>query len=159
MVHYEFVPLTEAHLDAMETWTYDPRFFPDFDMAAYRDSLAAGAEPLTGPAGCDGYAVYDDALGLIGLFEYYFKDDGSAAIGLALAPELTGRGLGTDFMGAGIRFLVEHYDYRAPVVHLDVAETNLPAVGIYRRTGFVVVSGPDDDGELTMSAPIVGWTA
>jgi ribosomal-protein-alanine N-acetyltransferase len=134
-VDYTFVAMSRQYLDEMDTWTYGP-FFPDFDTRAYRNSADAGAEPLTGPAGCHGYAVLAPDGELVGLFEYHLVEDGSASIGLALKPEMTGRGRGAGVLQAGIEFLLSHYGYRQPYVYLDVALTNEPARKLYERSGF-----------------------
>jgi len=143
---YTFVPMSRTHLRAMDTWTYGP-YFPDFDTQAYHDSADSGAEPMTGPAGCHGYAVLAPDGELVGLFEYYFAGDGSASIGLALKPELTGQGRGAGFLEAGIEFLVTRYRYGQPYVYLDVAPTNAPALTLYTRAGFEPVEPRDHLGE------------
>lgn len=149
MPDYHFVPMSREYLAAMEGWTYG-EYFPDFDVEAYRASARLGADPLPGPAGCDGYAVLDGAEQLIGLFEYYFDDDGTASIGLALRPDLTNRGLGRAFLEAGLEFLVGHYDYRRPYVHLTVDPGNAPALKLYRRAGFEAVPSATHGGEIEM---------
>ncbi len=106
---------------------------------------------MTGPAGCHGYAVLGPHGELVGLFEYYFAADGSAAIGLALRPEQAGRGLGESFLQAGIGFLVAKYGYAHPYVYLDVAPTNEPALRLYERVGFEPLGPSDQDSrELRM---------
>jgi [ribosomal protein S18]-alanine N-acetyltransferase len=145
MLELSFVPMNTRHLDAMETWTYG-QFFPDFDMRAYRAG-DPDASPLKGPGGCDGYAVVDGRGELVGLFEYYFDAHGDASIGLALRPDLTGRGIGREFLEAGIRFLIDHYGYSRPHVQLTVAEQNRPAIRLYERAGFELVDEVDDGVE------------
>ena len=65
-MEYAFVPMSRQYLADMDTWAYG-WFFPDFDTKAYHDSADAGTEPMTGPAGCDGYAVLGPDGELMGL--------------------------------------------------------------------------------------------
>lgn len=143
-MEYAFVPMSQQYLAEMDTWAYG-RFFPDFDTTAYHDSADAGNEPMTGPAGCHGYAVLAPDGVLLGLFEYYFAADRSASIGLALRPEQVGRGLGASFLQAGIEFLVTKYGYVHPYVYLDVSPTNEPALKLYERAGFESLGPADRD--------------
>jgi ribosomal-protein-alanine N-acetyltransferase len=132
---YHFNLMSSKYLAAMDGWTYG-EYFPKFDVEAYHASARRGPDALSGPGGCDGYAVLDDAEDLIGLFEYYFSDNGTASIGFALRPALTNRGLGRDFLEAGVEFLVRNYDYRNPYVYLSVDPGNEPALKLYHRAGF-----------------------
>ena len=146
---YHFIPMSSKYLSAMDGWTYGEHF-PDFDVEAYQASARLGADPLSGPGGCDGYAVLDDAEELIGLFEYYFNDNGTASIGLALRPALTNRGLGRDLLEAGVEFLVSNYNYRRPYVYLSVDPGNEPALKLYHRAGFEPVSSRTSGKEIQM---------
>lgn len=149
MAGFRFVPMSNEHLAVMDGWTYG-EFFPDFDVDAYHESAQRGSDRLSGPAGCDGYAAFDSDEDPIGIFEYYFSDDGTASIGLALRPELTNRGLGRGFLEAGIEFLRTNYDYDRAYVHLSVDPHNDPALKLYVRAGFELVSPDLIDGELHM---------
>jgi len=146
---YHFIPMSSKYLAAMDGWTYGEHF-PDFNVEAYHASARHGADPLSGPGGCDGYAVLDDAEELIGLFEYYFNDNGKASIGLALRPALTNRGLGRDFLEAGVEFLVSNYNYRRPYVYLSVDPGNEPALKLYHRAGFEPVLPRTSGEEIQM---------
>ncbi len=66
---------------------------------------------------------------------FYFEERGDAVFyGLGLRPDLTGRGLGTAFVNAGLEFAQERFGRRRIV--LDVAEFNERAIRVYERTGF-----------------------
>jgi len=150
---YQFRPMSPEILAVMDRWAYDD-YFPDFDMEAYHSSVRRGDDPPTGPAGCDGFGVYGRDGDLVGLFEYYFDDDGGASIGLALRPDLTNQRLGEGFLEAGVEYLVSNYDYRGDHVYLSVDRRNLPALKLYRRAGFTEAPDGSTDEELRMSRPL-----
>ena len=144
-----FSPMTVEYLATMDRWTYGV-FFPDFDVAAYQASAGDGPNPPTGPEGCDGFAVLSSDHDLIGIFEYYLRDDGTVSIGLALNPEMTNQGLGRGFLEAGIRFLATNYNYDRPYVCLNVDEANAPALKLYDRAGFERITPDPINGEIHM---------
>jgi RimJ/RimL family protein N-acetyltransferase len=77
-------------------------------------------------------AVGDDGA-LVGF--YYFEDRGNVLeIGLGLRPELTGRGLGGEFLRKGLEF--GRSQYQPGQVVLNVAAFNGRAIEVYRRAGF-----------------------
>ena len=146
---YHFSPMGEEYLTTMDGWTYDA-YFPDFDVEAYHASVRAGTTPPTGPAGCDGFAVLSADHGLTGIFEYYFENDGTASIGLALNPAITNQGLGRGFLEAGIAFLETNYNYGGSYVYLNVHQANVPALKLYQRAGFERISTETSDGDIRM---------
>jgi len=150
---YEFRPMNPEILAVVDRWVYGD-YFPDFDMEAYHLSARRGDDPPTGPAGCDGFGVFGRDGDVVGLFEYYFDDDGAASIGLALRPDLTNRRLGEGFLEAGVSFLVGNYDYRGNHVSLNVDRRNLPALKLYRRAGFTEAPEGSTPDELRMGRPI-----
>ena len=117
-------PASEGTLAALTTWRYEPPYdFYDGDV-----------EPVLNPE------RFFEALGpdgsLVGF--YYFEEKGEALeIGLGLAPELVGRGLGLEFFRAGVEFGRRRFD--PAMVILAVAAFNLRAIKVYERAGFVEV--------------------
>lgn len=59
-------------------------------------------------------------------------------IGFGLRPDLTGKGLGKEFVSQCINFAVKHHNYKGDYVRLGVAEFNKRAVKTYERVGFEV---------------------
>jgi [ribosomal protein S18]-alanine N-acetyltransferase len=63
-----------------------------------------------------------------------------------MRPDLTGRGLGEEFVHAGLRFARETYS--PPAFRLTVASFNRRAISVYERAGFETVErfGSDTRG-------------
>ena len=57
-------------------------------------------------------------------------------VGLGLAPDLTGRGLGSEFMSVIENYVKNNYDYQ--VIILAVADFNLRAIKVYQTAGYVI---------------------
>jgi [ribosomal protein S18]-alanine N-acetyltransferase len=115
----------EAADDAMfrerDAWRYDPPY----------DFYDGDGLPVKNPEFF--FAVRDDEGALIGF--YFFAPCGDALFfGLGLRPDLTGRGLGEQFMLTGLKFARSIYGHRCVV--LDVAAFNERAIRLYRRVGF-----------------------
>lgn len=58
-------------------------------------------------------------------------------IGLGMKPEICGKGLGYDFLKAGLTFAKENFIGEKQVIRLTVAEFNQRAVNLYGKAGFV----------------------
>jgi RimJ/RimL family protein N-acetyltransferase len=79
------------------------------------------------------FAAVDDDGVLVGF--YYFEDRGDVLeIGLGLRPDLTGHGLGAEFLRKGLEF--GRSRYRPGKVVLNVAAFNERAIKVYERAGF-----------------------
>jgi [ribosomal protein S18]-alanine N-acetyltransferase len=79
------------------------------------------------------YGAYNEDDALVGFF--YFERHGDAVrYGLGLRPDLTGRGLGEEFVRAGVHFAERTFGKRRIV--LDVAAFNERAIKVYERVGF-----------------------
>jgi RimJ/RimL family protein N-acetyltransferase len=79
------------------------------------------------------YEALDEAGALVGNF--YFEQKGDALeVGLGLRPDLTGRGLGLEFLLAGIDFGRRRFGLTRVI--LNVAAFNERAIKVYERAGF-----------------------
>ena len=116
-------PATPDDVAAIDAYRYEPPY--DF----YDDH----SRPVKNPEGfC---SARDDAGRLVGFF--YFERRGAGVFyGLGMRPDLTGRGLGLEFVSTGIAFARERFGPRRLV--LDVAEFNARAIKVYERAGFRV---------------------
>jgi len=98
-------------------------------------SLALFRMPL-GMVGLEAFVVFgdiDEANERVGIFTF-IQRGGVVEIGLAMRPDLTGRGLGLSFVEAGLDFARHRY---APTrFTLDVAIFNVRAQRVYERAGF-----------------------
>jgi ribosomal-protein-alanine N-acetyltransferase len=136
---YVFAQMNDEEARAVVSWRYEAPY--DFyDMA----NDPEGLEELLGPPERreDYYAVRSDGE-LVGFFSFGpggqlpsfdYPDDGYLDIGLGLRPDLTGKGLGLDFLLAGLEFGRRHF---APAgFRLAVATFNERAILVYERAGF-----------------------
>jgi len=67
-------------------------------------------------------------------------EDGVFWLSLGLKPELTGLGLGEEFVSECVEFAQSHYKLDKQPVWLDVALFNQRALKVYKKVGFRVFS-------------------
>ncbi|WP_245830923.1 GNAT family N-acetyltransferase [Sediminibacillus massiliensis] len=131
-------PLKEEEVFHFCQWKYQE----PYEMYSLDETEEIKHELLNGTY----YSVKDESGNLIGYFCYgesaqvpggikeglYTKN--ALDIGLALSPELTGKGMGLKFLKVGIRFAEEQF---APsFLRLSVAAFNQRAIKVYERAGF-----------------------
>ena len=129
---FEFSPVTLETIKVVGNWRYDG-VVKSIYITPYLESIRA-EKSIKGPDGCDGFIAYSDNS-LAGLFEFYFEDD-IMEIGVALNPDLVGKGLGKDFIDAGLDFGIENYNYTEDYIRLTVNENNKSAIKVYENVGF-----------------------
>lgn len=135
LTSYRFASLRWRDARAISRWHYDGVYaFYDQDILPML-SLALFRSPLR-MLGLEAFVVFGDSVGAnerIGIFTF-IQRGGVIEIGLALRPDLTGRGLGLSFFEAGLNFARDRY---APTrFTLDVATFNVRAQRVYERAGF-----------------------
>jgi RimJ/RimL family protein N-acetyltransferase len=117
-------PATAATLQEIEGWRYEPPY----------DFYNGDEEPVLNPERF--FEARDEERSLVGF--YYFEWKGTVLeYGLGLRPELAGRGVGLEFLRAGLDFA--HREFRPEQVILAVAAFNDRARIVYERAGFRVV--------------------
>jgi [ribosomal protein S18]-alanine N-acetyltransferase len=122
--------LTQQEAEEIADWHY-PEPYSFYDWSADADDLRELLEPeLRGDAY---WAAWDEADELVGYFSLKPKEN-SVEIGLGLRPDLTGLGLGAEFLAAGLDFARQRF---APErFTLAVATFNERAIKVYERAGF-----------------------
>ncbi len=133
---FRFEPMRREDARRVSRWRYEGVYayynqeaLPMLLVALFRDLLRA--------TGFEAFVVFDDARSpgdrRIGICTFIRRGD-SIEIGLAMRPDLTGRGLGLAFVEAGMDFARARY---APTrFTLDVATFNERARKVYERAGF-----------------------
>lgn len=129
---FEFVPATIDAIRIIGDWQYDG-FVKSVYVTPYLESIKSN-KIAKGPDGCDGYVALKDEK-VAGLFEFYFEN-GIMEIGVALSPNLVGKGLGKEFLQNGINFGIKNYEYNKEYIRLTVNENNQPAIRVYEKVGF-----------------------
>ena len=114
-------PATDELFAEVASWRYEPPY----------DPYDGDPEPVLDPEWF--YEVRDEAGQLVG-FYFFGQRPGAIFYGLGLRPDLTGRGLGLEFVNAGIAFVRSRFGPRRII--LDVAEFNERAIKVYERAGF-----------------------
>lgn len=130
-MEFRLQPMKSLEAQAIAEWHY-PERYTFYDMASDPDDLAEFLDVSNWPFDAY-YSVFDETADLIGFFE--FTRDGSAiAIGLGMRPDITGRGVGFDFVRSGLLFAANRFKPRQ--FQLSVATFNARAIKVYERLGF-----------------------
>jgi [ribosomal protein S18]-alanine N-acetyltransferase len=125
--------MDEGSAAAIASWHYDgPYSF--YDLTSDEDDLN---EFMDRSRWGDVLFAVDDQTGeLVGFYEFTRVRDGDVVeVGLGLRPDLTGRGLGGDFIDGALEFGRRRFRPRA--FRLAVAAFNERAIQVYERAGFV----------------------
>ena len=80
------------------------------------------------------YQILDDTDELVGYFCLEKLSEEKVEVGLGLRPDLTGRGLGLNFVTEIEAFIQNNFNYR--IIILSVASFNKRAIKVYQRAGF-----------------------
>ena len=138
-MRFTLTPITRADAQAISRWRYDGPYSVYNGNPA---SVASLIEPRyfyhsvhDGHGGLVGYFCFGEDARVsagkrLGLYEREIALD----VGLGMRPELTGQGLGEEFVHAGLQFAESAYDPRA--FRLTVATFNRRAIRVYERAGF-----------------------
>jgi ribosomal-protein-alanine N-acetyltransferase len=121
--------MRDASAQTIAAWLYPPPY--DFYNAVPDDpDLADFLNPDFRRARY--FEVVDPDGDLVGFFE--FKHEQPLEIGLGIRPDLTGRGLGLEFVQVGMTFARKQLG--ATDICLTVAAFNQRAITVYERAGF-----------------------
>jgi ribosomal-protein-alanine N-acetyltransferase len=136
MAQYTFIPLRLRDARAMASWRYEGEY-AFYNTGLFPLLLVVPLRRLLASMGVEVYAVCDKSKDVVGTFSFTRQGD-SVEIGLAMRPDFTGRGLGLDFVRAGMDFARQRFAPRT--FTLDVATFNRRAITVYTRAGFLPVS-------------------
>jgi [ribosomal protein S18]-alanine N-acetyltransferase len=131
-VTYRFEKMTQQEAEEIAyNWHYDGNY-SFYDMEADKEDLAGFLNPeLRGDSVFTVYKVEE----IIGYFSVNQTAAATYDIGLGMRPELTGSGMGLDFMKAGMDFVKSRF--KPDIITLSVAMFNQRAIKVYRRMGFI----------------------
>ena len=135
-MHYDFVPMKKEYaIEIAYDWQYSGDY-SFYNMTADEDDL----RDFINEDNWDGhyFAVLNDKDNLVGFYSFYFENE-ILWIGFGLKPELTGKGLGPEFVLAGIAFAIEKFNYSQSHIMLSVAMFNTRAIRAYEKIGFQIV--------------------
>lgn len=134
------------YVKEIDSWNYKG-FIEEVMMTPYFESFKK-TKMLKGPGGCDGFiALMDNEAA--GLFEFIVKGN-IMEIGLALKPNLIGKGFGTKYVKQGIEFGIQYYDIHFDSVKLVVDPKNKAAIRVYEKAGFKKVEQKENEIEMKM---------
>ncbi len=134
-ISFHFKPLRWADAWAIGGWHYAPPY-DVYDLGRIFLLEAVLLRALNALLGHEVYSVWSEAGELVGTFMFTRTAQDGISIGLALRPDLTGKGVGLAFVRAGLDFARQRYAPR--FFRLDVAEFNQRAIKVYERAGFTL---------------------
>jgi ribosomal-protein-alanine N-acetyltransferase len=127
---YVFASMNEKYANNIANWHYDG-VYSFYDMAAeahdimdtenWRDTIKA---------------VLDENDGLVGWACFYTESD-EFWLSLYLRPDLTGQGLGEEFVSECVNYAISHYELIKHSIKVAVALFNQRAIKVYQRAGFL----------------------
>jgi len=128
-----FVPMNEKYADDIVTnWHYDD-VYSFYDMAADEDDFRIFMDTKNWENIIK--AVLNENDELVGWASFYTEND-EFWLSLGLRPDLTGQGLGDEFVLECVRYATSGHKTEH-TIKLAVAVFNQRAIKVYRRAGFV----------------------
>jgi [ribosomal protein S18]-alanine N-acetyltransferase len=133
---YQFRPLRWRDVRAAARWRYEGQY-AFYDLPGGVLAMTYLTQQVLRLFGVIVYyAVLDEDGRLVGMFSFVRRDL-EVEIGLAMRPDLTGRGRGLEFVRAGLDFARKRLG--ADAYRLNVARFNQRAIRVYERAGFRTV--------------------
>lgn len=132
-MQYKFVHMNEKYAyEIAYNWRYSG-IYKFYDMIADEEDLKEFLDKDNWNK--EYFAVLNEDDQLNGFYSFSFEE-GIMWIGFGLKPELTGMGLGKEFVTAGINFGVENFNYKENYIMLAVAFFNKRGIKLYENIGF-----------------------
>ena len=127
---YTFRQMTDGEAREISRWHYQAPY--DFyDSTSDPDDLEELLDPVRRAGSY--FSAFDAEGALVGFFQFESEDE-TVDVGLGLRPDLTGQGLGVEYLPAGLEFARERFSPER--FTLSVAIFNERAIGVYERAGF-----------------------
>jgi ribosomal-protein-alanine N-acetyltransferase len=131
---YQYKPMEEEYAnEIIHNWHYSD-IYAFYDMTADKGDLKIFTDRSYWKDTI--FSVLNENDELIGWSSFYLEN-GIVWLSLGLKPELTGTGLGEEFILDCIRFAKSHYQLKKQAIKLDVALFNRRAIKVYKRAGFI----------------------
>lgn len=121
--------MSAEHARAVADWCFDG-IYSLYNLRNDPDEIASWLDPKNWG---DTFAVLDRQGILVGEYSYT-PGDGCLEIGLTLRPDLTGLGMGLEFLQASLDLARDRYEHK--VFSIRVWELNARARKTYERAGF-----------------------
>lgn len=132
-MQYRFAPMNEKYArEIAYDWKYSG-IYSFYDMTSDEEDLGSFLNKDNWLN--EYYAVFNEKDELVGFYSFTLED-GIMWIGFGLKPELTGKGLGKEFVAAGIDFGVKNFNYNEKYIMLAVALFNKRGIKLYENIGF-----------------------
>lgn len=130
-MNYAFQRMTQPQAEHIARhWQYEG-IYSFYDMAADPEDLA---EFLDAGQRKDAYFTVHQGGETVGFYSFTPTSEDTIDIGLGMKPDLTGKGIGREFLKAGLEFADSAY--RPDKITLSVATFNKRAITLYRHSGF-----------------------
>jgi ribosomal-protein-alanine N-acetyltransferase len=130
MSGYRFRRMTDEEATQISGWHYEPPY-NFYDATSDADDLQELLDPKRRK---DAYfSVFDEDGVLLGFFQFE-RAGKTVDVGLGMRPDLTGQGLGVEYLLAGLEFARERFSPER--FTLSVARFNERAILVYERAGF-----------------------
>lgn len=122
--------MNEKYANDIANWHYDG-VYSFYDVAADAHDLLI---PMNWRDIIKAALNEDDEL--VGWASFYTEND-EFWLSLYLRPDLTGQGLGEEFVSECVNYAISHYKLIKHTIKLAVALFNQRAIKVYQRVGFI----------------------
>jgi ribosomal-protein-alanine N-acetyltransferase len=130
---YVFASMNEKYANDVASWHYDG-VYSFYDMAADKDDLNILMDTKNWRDIIK--AVLDENDELSGWAAFYTEND-EFWLSLGMRPDLTGQGLGQEFVLECVNYAISHYGSTKHTIKLHVALFNQRAIKVYQRADFI----------------------
>ena len=130
---FAFAPMNEKHANDIASWHYDD-IYSFYDMTADEDDLRIFMDTKDWQSIIRAVPNENDAL--VGWASFYTEND-EFWLSLGLRPDLTGQGLGEEFVTQCIEYAASQYRLTKHTIKRAVALFSQRAIKVCQRAGFV----------------------